>query len=76
VSTTLASVLLPSVLCVGGILLLGFGFLHARILTIAGVVLGVGTAMVPAFTHRDALHGGGSPALPAPPADVVEHTLG
>ena len=51
---TLAAVLAPSFLCVGGVLLFHLGFWHARFLNVIGLVTGVGTAMLPLLTHRNA----------------------
>jgi hypothetical protein len=42
----------PSIVCVCGVLLGTFTFAHARLLNIAGLVAGVGVAMLPRLTHR------------------------
>jgi Cu2+-exporting ATPase len=62
-STTriMSAVLAPSVLCVGGVLLLGFGFAHARMLNVVGLVAGLGTSMLPLLTHRAAPRPTGRP---------------
>ena len=49
----MAGVFIPSLLCVGGVLLGTVGFAGARILNLAGLVAGVGAAMLPLFTHHD-----------------------
>jgi heavy metal translocating P-type ATPase len=76
--TTLGGVLLPSAVCVAGILLFGFGLMHSRLLTIVGVGTGVGTAMLPLLTHRTTVADPARDQAPAPPdADVVpEEALG
>jgi heavy metal translocating P-type ATPase len=51
-TATMASVLVPSIVCVCGVLLGTFTFAHARLLNIAGLVAGVGVAMLPRLTHR------------------------
>jgi Cu2+-exporting ATPase len=51
-TTTMAAVLAPSLVCVGGVLLGTVGFAQARILNLAGLMGGVGAAMLPLLTHR------------------------
>ena len=49
---TMAAIFLPSILCVGGVLLFNFAFAQARVLNVVGLVTGVGAAMLPLLTHR------------------------
>ena len=52
-TATMAAVFLPSLACVAGVLLGHVGFAEARLFNIAGLVAGVGAAMLPlATTHR------------------------
>ena len=51
-TTTMAAVLIPSLFCAGGIVLFGFGFAHARLLNVAGLLTGVGAAMLPLVGDR------------------------
>jgi Cu2+-exporting ATPase len=67
-TTTMAAVFVPSLLCVGGILLFGFGFAHARLFNVVGLLTGTGAAMLPLATHRRAPIP--TAALERPPADV------
>jgi cation transport ATPase len=60
---TMAAVFIPSILCVGGVLLGHIAFAQARVLNVVGLVTGVGAAMLPRLTHRTA------PVLAAPATD-------
>lgn len=51
-TVTMAACFLPSLLCVAGVLLGHVGFAEARLFNIAGLVGGVGAAMLPRATHR------------------------
>ena len=52
-TATMAAVFLPSLVCVAGVLLGHVGFAEARLFNVAGLVGGVGAAMLPlATTHR------------------------
>jgi Cu2+-exporting ATPase len=54
ITRTMAAVLFPSILCVGGVLLFGVGFAQARILNLVAMATGMGAAMLPLLTHRAA----------------------
>ncbi|HXJ77773.1 MAG TPA: HAD-IC family P-type ATPase [Candidatus Methylomirabilis sp.] len=77
--TTLATVLLPCLYCAAGVLLGKVGFTQARVLNVAGLVAGVGAAMLPLWTHgtRPTPVVGGSEAVQWALEDVPidEHVL-
>ena len=66
---TMAAVFMPSLLCVGGVLFFNLVFAQARILNVAGLVTGVGAAMLPLLTHRKALAHTDRPDLSDRPSD-------
>jgi P-type E1-E2 ATPase len=68
---TMGVALLPSVLCLGGVLLGEFGYVASRLLSYLGLAAGMGTAMLPLLAHRQAP----APALRAHAADVPAAAL-
>ncbi len=73
-TVTMTSVLVPSILCVGGVLLGTITFAHARLLNIAGLLAGVGAAMLPRLTHRPSATSTAraEPAVPAHADAAIE----
>jgi heavy metal translocating P-type ATPase len=76
-TVTMAACFLPSLVCVAGVLLGYFGFAEARLFNVAGLVGGVGAAMLPRATHRAPTPQSGtrSPLTGPDAATIEEHVL-
>jgi Cu2+-exporting ATPase len=68
--TTMTPIYVASLIGIVGVLFGGFTFLHARVIHIASLAVGIGTGMLPALTRDKTPQRADPPALHAPPVVI------